>query len=113
MYAGSLSMFGLSNVTVSEFINPSGRHFRSFSLIRSSCQGGGDWTGGDTWYPGYRWRLCHCPLCDQAVGWEWGPASSLASQWVGLRLDRVTDWEDFLMGPLSHISHLLNIRAGK
>ena len=112
MFAGSLAMFGLSNVTVSEFINPSGRHFRSFSLSQSSCQGGGDWAGGDTWYPGYRWRLCLCPVCGQAVGWQWGPASSPASQWVGLRLDRVMDWEDFLVGPLSDISQLLIIRAG-
>ena len=119
MFAGSLAMFGQRNVTLSEFINPSGRHFRSFSLARSSCEADGGWVGGNTWYPGHRWRLCQCPVCGQAVGWQWKQwkqwrtDSSPADQWVGLRLDRVTDWEDFLVGPLSDISHLLNIRAGK
>ena len=110
MFAGSLAMFGLSNVTVSEFVNPSGRHFRSFSLARSSCEAGGDWVGGDTWYPGHRWRLCQCPGCGRPVGWQWGSDSEL---WVGLRLDRVVDWEGGLVGPLSHISHLLAIRDRK
>ena len=116
MFAGSLAMFGLSNVTVSEFVNPSGRHFRSFSLARSSCEAGGGWVDGDTWYPGHRWRLCHCPVCGQPVGWQWRQGrtdSSPASQWVGLRLDRVVDWEAGLLGPLSHISHLLSIRGRK
>jgi len=117
MFAGSLAMFGLSNVTVSEFVNPSGRHFRSFSLARSSCEAGGDWVGGDSsWYPGTRWRLCQCPVCGQAVGWQWRQSrtdSSLADQWVGLRLGRVVDWEDLLLGPLSDLSHLLTIRGRK
>ena len=113
----STGLFGLSNVTVSEFVNPSGRHFRSFSLARSSCQPRGDWVGGDTWYPGYSWRICHCPACDQAVGWRWNKGwkgrQGLDQQWVGLRLDRVVDWEGFLLGPLSDISHLLSIRGRK
>ena len=126
IFAGSLALFGLSDVTVSEFVNPAGRHFRSFSLARSSCQPRGDWVGGDTWYPGYSWRICHCPACNQAVGWRWRQGSQgsqgrqggqgrqgLDQQWVGLRLDRVVDWEGFLLGPLSDISHLLSIRGRK
>ena len=117
MFAGSLAMFGLSNVTVSEFVNPSGRHFRSFSLARSSCEGSGGWTGGDTWYPGHRWRLCQCPVCGQAVGWQWRQwrrgEESLHQQWVGLRLDKVVDLEGLLLGPLSDLSHLLSIRGRK
>ena len=113
---GSLAKYGLSKVTVSEFVNPSGRHFRSVSLARSSCEAAGDWVGGDTWYPGHRWRLCHCPVCGQPVGWQWRQwrlDSSPASQWVGLRLDKVVDWEGFLLGPLSDLSQLLTITGRK
>ena len=27
--------------------------------------------GGDTWYPGFSWRVCYCPLCGSPVGWQW------------------------------------------
>ena len=104
----SLAMFGLTNVTVSEFVNPSGQHFRAFSLTESRCEAAGPWEGGDTWYPGHSWRVCRCPVCGQAVGWQWRADGQRGHQWAGLRVDRVADWGDFLLGPLSHLSHLLH-----
>ena len=106
----SLAMFGLESVRLSEFVNPAGRHFRSINVAASSCSAWGEWVGGSSWYPGHRWRVCRCPVCGQAVGWHWeaGPGED----WVGLRLDRVADWEDFLLGPLSHISQLLPSGTG-
>ena len=41
--------------------------------------------GGDTWYPGYSWRVCYCPLCGSPVGWQWKKDEELgeARGWVG------------------------------
>ena len=86
----------------------SGQHFRSFSLTESRCEAAGPWEGGDTWYPGHSWRVCRCPVCGQAVGWQWRADGQRGHQWAGLRVDRVADWGDFLLGPLSHLSHLLH-----
>ena len=33
-----LDLFGEQNVTVSEFVNPSGVHFRSVNVAHSTCQ---------------------------------------------------------------------------
>merc|ERR1740116_445181 len=58
-----LPLFGKSEVGVNELVNPSNFHFRVVSVENSTCSGSGDWQGGDTWYPGFSWRVCYCPLC--------------------------------------------------
>ena len=76
---GSLQLFGRENVSVHEFVNPGGRHFRSFNVASGECgiSGHSDtWHGGeDTWYSRAEtraeWRTCHCPVCDHALGWQW------------------------------------------
>ena len=131
---GSLQLFGRENVSVHEFGNPGGRHFRSFNVASGECGVSGHddtWHGGDdTWYSRAKtraeWRTCHCPVCDQALGWQWrrscdlsGPITGQHSghvisksdyqsyDWLGLRLGSVSDWSDFLMGPLADLPYLM------
>ena len=89
------------------------------------------WHGGeDTWYSDeetrVQWRTCHCPVCGQALGWQWtrditGTRDTLDTRgipgtrdtraeysWVGLRLGRVVDWSDSLLGPLADLPQLLH-----
>ena len=77
------------------------------------------WHGGeDTWYSDeetrVQWRTCHCPVCGQALGWQWtrdvtGTHDTRAEySWVGLRLGRVADWADSLLGPLADLPQLLH-----
>ena len=107
------SMFGRENVTVHEFSNPSNYHFRSFNLANATCVADNDdtWHGGDTWYTGSRWRTCHCPICGQALGWQWSKNDKIKSDeydWVGLRIDSVSNWKDYFLGPISNLPELLN-----
>ena len=106
-------IFGRENVTVHEFVNPSNYHFRSFNVAQSTCEAQNHtWHGGSTWYPGLAWRVCHCPVCGQALGWHWRqearrPRDIDQYDWVGLRLGRVSDWSDYLLGPLSDLPQFL------
>ena len=86
-------------------------------------------------YSGAAWRTCHCPVCGQALGWQWtrdppGTRATLGTfgnpgtrgipetqdtrdtraeySWVGLRLGRVVDWSDSLLGPLADLPQLVN-----
>ena len=105
----SLPLFGLPNVTIQEFSNPQGVHFRVLGAGGARCRGEGGWVGGDTWYPGHQWRLCVCPVCGAAVGWQWrreGGTPGEEEHWVGLRLGRVADWEHQLLGPLMDLPRL-------
>ena len=71
-FTGMFRIFGKENVTVHEFVNPSNYHFRSFNVAQSTCEAQNHtWHGGSTWYPGLAWRVCHCPVCGQALGWHW------------------------------------------
>lgn len=112
-FTGMFEIFGKENVTVHEFVNPSNYHFRSFNVNQSTCEAHNHtWHGGSTWYPGMMWRVCHCPVCGQAVGWEWrqevgGAPDTDQSEWVGLRMGTVSDWSDYLLGPLSDLPQLL------
>ena len=68
--------------------------------------------GGDTWYPGYSWRVCYCPVCGQAVGWEWS-RDNKESDWVGLRMGKVSDWSNNFLGPVADIPALFRQLVGK
>ncbi|XP_063372508.1 protein cereblon-like [Cydia amplana] len=39
------------------------------TTTQSTCQGFGEWQVDNSWFPGYRWKLCICPDCGQLVGW--------------------------------------------
>eukprot|EP00090_Calanus_glacialis_P007386 TRINITY_DN15831_c0_g1_i2.p1 TRINITY_DN15831_c0_g1~~TRINITY_DN15831_c0_g1_i2.p1 ORF type:complete len:353 (-),score=97.92 TRINITY_DN15831_c0_g1_i2:51-1109(-) len=102
-----MQIFGQDNVTVNELVNPGNFHFRSFNVRNSSCLAHQEgWQGGDTWYPGHSWRVCSCPSCGQAVGWQWAKDDHLHQQgcdWVGLRVGKVSDWSNYFMGPVADI----------
>ena len=82
-------------------------------MARGECVVSGHsdtWHGGeDTWYSSRetraQWRTCHCPVCDQALGWQW--RTERGYDWLGLRLGSVSDWSDFLMGPLADLPYLM------
>ena len=58
-------------------------------------------------------------MCGQALGWQWtrdkagtlgisGTRDTRAEySWVGLRLGRVADWGDSLLGPLADLPQLV------
>lgn len=33
--------------------------------------------GADSWFPGYKWRLCTCPHCGQHIGWTFHSSPEL------------------------------------
>jgi len=136
MSVARMDLFGQPNVTVNELVNPSDFHFRSFNVANSSCVASDNWQGGDTWYEGYSWRVCYCPVCGQAVGWQWEKDQVLEEQqaethgehdehgghvghdghvpdapdhysWVGLRLGKVSDWSNYFIGPLSDMPNVV------
>ena len=55
-------------------------------------------------------------MCGQALGWQWsrdtldtGTRDTRAEySWVGLRLGRVVDWADSLLGPLADLPQLVH-----
>ena len=105
-----MNMFGRDNVTVHEFINPAQIHSRSINVREARCEAGNDtWMGGDTWYRGHEWRVCRCPVCGQALGWQWRRKNEVVQNydWVDLRLGKVSNFNNFLFGPLLNIPNLI------
>jgi len=108
-----MELFGQNNTTVNELVNPGNFHFRSFNVKNSTCIAKDkEWQGGDTWYPGYSWRVCYCPVCGQAVGWEWS-RNNKDPDWVGLRMGKVSDWSNNFLGPVADIPALFRQLVGK
>ena len=63
-------VFEVSGSSEHEFINPHGvvHHFRSYREALG-CAIKGARNRGDTWFPGYTWRLALCGNCDSHMGW--------------------------------------------
>ncbi|XP_063394530.1 protein cereblon-like isoform X1 [Cydia fagiglandana] len=43
--------------------------FPVITTTQSTCQGYGEWQVDNSWFPGYRWKLCICPDCGEFEGW--------------------------------------------
>ena len=76
---------------------------------------------------GFSWIVGYCPICNQPLGWIWrksdngNDTGSLGhtgvkfnrtdslgvQQFYGIRLDKVTDWTNFVFGPLVEVPRLL------
>ena len=76
---------------------------------------------------GFSWKVGYCPICNQPLGWIWrksengNDTGSLGhtgvkfnrtdslgvQQFYGIRLDKVTDWTNFVFGPLVEVPRLL------
>ena len=66
---------------------------------------------------GFSWKVGYCPICNQPLGWIWRKSDngnntgSLShtgvQQFNGIRLDKVTDWTNFVFGPLVELPRLL------
>ena len=79
---------------------------------------------------GFSWKVGYCPICNQPLGWIWrksdngNDTGSLGhtgvkfnrtdslghtgvQQFYGIRLDKVTDWTNFVFGPLIEVPRLL------
>jgi len=127
-----LQLFGSDNVTVQEFVNPHNHHFHSVQVTSADMTSldQDEFIGGDTWFPGFSWKVGYCPICNQPLGWIWRKSDngndigslghtgvkfnrtdSLGhtggQQFYGIRLDKVTDWTNFVFGPLIEVPRLL------
>ena len=79
---------------------------------------------------GFSWKVGYCPICNQPLGWIWrksdngNDTGSLGhtgekfnrtdslghtgvQQFYGIRLDKVTDWTNFVFGPLIEVPRLM------
>ncbi|KAI5642248.1 hypothetical protein NE865_05610 [Phthorimaea operculella] len=47
--------------------------FPIITASNSDCVSVGEWEERETWFPGYRWKVCVCPVCGEFVGWLFQP----------------------------------------
>lgn len=62
------TVFG-HNVTVQKLINPFMFKFNVITTKKADCRDLGKNSRGDSWFPGYSWRICTCPSCASQLGW--------------------------------------------
>lgn len=71
------NLFGRQNLTVQTLINPFGVKFDIVTAEKARCANVGPSHGADSWFPGYKWRLCTCPHCGQHIGWTFQSSPEL------------------------------------
>jgi len=77
----NVTVFGSKiKVPVERLRNPAGFEFEVVTLERAGCRGLPPWTGEASWYPGYLWRVCVCPICRSQLGWMFEPEDSATEE---------------------------------
>ncbi|XP_061710609.1 uncharacterized protein LOC133520244 [Cydia pomonella] len=68
-YAFNDTLFNREKVLVQVVPHDIIFQFPVITITQSTCQGFGEWQVDNSWFPGYRWKLCICPDCGQFLGW--------------------------------------------
>ena len=70
------------------FENPAGIFFRIICFVNAyGCGISGEYSGYNTWFPGYEWTIAFCNRCHTHLGWYY--LSEENSFW-GLIADRIS-----------------------
>ena len=57
-------------------------------------------------FQGYAWKVGYCPVCGEPIGWLWSSGEKGVS-FFGLRLDKILDWSDWVLGPSIRLPGLI------
>lgn len=89
------TIFQTKNILVQDLENPFGIRFRIVLLKVATCSRAGNvrsarfhiqtasvyllvflilqWANDTSWFPGYSWKVCMCPVCSVHIGWMYEP----------------------------------------
>ncbi|TKR72654.1 hypothetical protein L596_020069 [Steinernema carpocapsae] len=89
-YSYNMSVVGV-DTTINVLDNPSGYRFHVMAASGADLKFHGDYHLSDTWFPGYRWIICTCSVCNQHAGWYFQQVKQPDSpkNFVGIVLDTV------------------------
>ena len=57
-------------------------------------------------FSGFSWKVGYCPTCGQPLGWIWRKDNFQQLIFYGIRLDKIVDWTNWLLGPLVQLPGL-------
>ncbi|XP_077867941.1 protein cereblon-like [Saccoglossus kowalevskii] len=63
------TILGIPGVLIQLFVNPLGHQFEVITTKKADVKKFNEVFPGDSWFPGYSWRIAVCPRCGQHLGW--------------------------------------------
>ena len=61
---------------------------------------------------GYSWKIAYCKHCGAPLGWVWEASTKFLSSpinFVGLRLDKIIDFRNNILGPLVQVIIIIHV----
>ncbi|XP_070533984.1 uncharacterized protein [Ptychodera flava] len=99
------TILGMPEILIQLFENPAGRAFEVITTKKADVTKFDQVYPGDTWFPGFSWRIAVCPKCGQHLGWSYEPHNhehgkkDTEETFLGLILDHLIhqDYADSLL----------------